>query len=292
MTCHYIYKMARVLEEEEGIVRQDWMEALGRCLDWLLRVQREDGGWAMTVSTDGALQTDAAPAGRLLVALDGLASALDDERLDAARERQERWVLENCVARQRWWGSHKDTGLMIDYGGLHNFIQYCVQRYERTGEDRYLGYGLDCTYFNFFEHCPKQLEWLWHYSKGGIMEQGNYMQYDIDTMDNLPCVSWYKLAGWTGDAFVRAFLDQQVYTMMHTLSDDPQHPWYGSWGQYLVDPADAVGYHDQSPVQGGATKYAGSIVCSVAEDLLLLQQAGYQVPESDSQLLVGKSEQE
>jgi len=284
MTCHYVYKMARILEEEEGIVRQDWMEALGRCLDWLLSVQREDGGWAMTVSTDGTLQTDAAPAGRLLVALDRLASALGDERLESARKRQERWVLAHCVAPQRWWGSHKDTGLMIDYGGLHNFVQYCVQRYERTGEERYLAYALECTYFNFFEHCPKQLEWLWHYSKGGIMEQGNYMQYDIDNMDNLPCFSWYKLAARTGDAFVRAFLDQQVYTMMHTLCDDPEHPWYGAWPQYLVDSADAVGHYDESPVDKGASKYAGSIVCSVVEDLLLVQEEGYEVPRRRSAL--------
>jgi hypothetical protein len=110
------------------------------------------------------------------------------------------------------------------------------------------------------------------------MEQGNYMQYDIDNMDNLPCISWYRLAEWTGDEFGRAFLDQQVYTMMHTLCDDPLNPWYGAWPQYLVDPAGAVGHFDESPVDKGASKYAGSIVCSVVEDLLLLQEEGYEVP--------------
>ena len=112
------------------------------------------------------------------------------------------------------------------------------------------------------------------------MEQGNYMQYDIDNMDNLVCSTWFKLARITDDPFIHSFLDQQVFTMMHTLCDDPNHPWYGSWGQYLVDPADSVGHFDQSPVNGSATKYAGSIVCSVVEDLILLQEDGYRVQES------------
>jgi len=189
----------------------------------------------MTISPDGAT-VGAGSLRRLIVALDTLAADLGDSRLDTAREKQERWLLENSAANQQWFGSHKDTGLTIDYGGVHNFIQYCVQRYERTGDARYLDHASECTYFNFFEHCPKQLEWLWHYSKWGIMEQACYMQYDIDNMDNLPCVTWYKLARFTGDEFILGLVDQAVYTAMHTLCDDARHPWFGSWGQYLVDP--------------------------------------------------------
>jgi hypothetical protein len=280
MTCLYIHKLARALEQHEGVRQSNWDHSLQQCLDWVLRVQSDDGGWPMTVSPDGSIRSDNAPAGRLILALDAIAADRQDQRLDEARELHERWILENCVELQQWWGSHKDTGLMIDYGGLQNFIQYCVQRYERTCEHRYLDLALECTYFNFFEHCPKQLEWLWHYSKGGIMEQGNYVQLDIDNMDNLPCASWFKLAEYTGDKFVRALVDQAVYTAMHTLLDEPSHPWFGSWGQYLVDPADSVGFYDQSPIYGGASKYAGSIVFSVVEDLLALEEAGYSVPES------------
>ena len=278
MTVLYMHKLQRALEQHEGLRRDDWAAAMQRCLDWLLRMQWPDGAWAMTVSPDEAVQTDAAPMGRLLVALDVLAAELGDARLEAARARHEQWILEHCVEPQQCWGSHKDTGLMIDYGGLQSFIQYCVQRYERTEEQRYLELARECTYFNFFEHCPKQLEWLWHYSKGGIMEQGNYMQYDIDNMDNLPCVSWYKLARYTNDEFLLGFTDQAVYTTMHTLCDDPKNPWYGAWPQYLVDPANSAQHYDESPVDKGASKYAGSIVATVVEDLLLLQQAGYRLP--------------
>jgi hypothetical protein len=279
MTCLYIHKFIKAAERHEGTTPHGWKTEMRRCLDWIVGVQEPDGAWPMTVSPDGALRTEPAPAGRLLVALETLGADLDDPQLDLVRQRHEDWVLNHCVATHQWYGSHKDTGLMIDYGGVQSFIQYAIQRYERTREARYLDYALECTYFNFFEHCPKQLEWLWHYSKGGIQEQANYMQPDIDNMDNLPCSSWYKLAQYTDDDFLRGFVDLQVFTMMHSLCDEPADAWYGAWAQYLVDYANAVGRYDQSPVTGNRTKYAGSIVFSVVEDILELEKAGYKLPE-------------
>jgi len=278
MTCLYIHKLNSLLDEHEGDLALGYEDALQRCLQWILSVQRADGAWPMTVSPDKSICADPAPCSRLLVALDAIATDTGDESLDEARQRHEKWVVDNCVAHQHWWGSHKDTGLTIDYGGLQTFIQYCVQRYERTQETRYLDLAEGCTYFNFFEHCPKQLEWLWHYSKGGIQEQANYMQPDIDNMDNLPCSAWYKLARYRDDEFLQAFVDQQVYTMMHGLCDDPAEPWYGAWAQYLVDYTGVINRFDQSPVTENLTKYAGSIVYSCVEDILELEKAGYSLP--------------
>ncbi len=254
-----------------------WQESLDRCIDWILRSQRADGSFPMTVSPDGSVSSDTAPCSRLLLSLDRIGADTGDERLDQARAGHEQWVIDNCVATGQWWGSHKDTGLTIDYGGLQTFIQYCLQRYDRTSDGDYLSVASECTYFNFFEHCPKQLEWLWHHSKGGIQEQSNYLQPDIDTMDNLVLSSWYRLAVLLEDDFLMSFAKQQLQTTMLTLCDDPSDPWFGTWAQYLVDYADAVGRHDQNPVTENKTKYSGSITPSILEDLFLLISGGYPV---------------
>jgi hypothetical protein len=270
-----------MIVEEDAVdagIRERWKGSLDRCLAWILSVQRPDGSFPMTVTRDGAVSADSAPCSRLLVALDRIAADRGDGVVAAACRRHEEWVLEHCVAAQCWWGSHKDTGLTLDYGGLQTFVQYCMQRHERTGERRYVDLAAECTYYNFFEHCPKQLEWLWHRSTGGIQEQSNYLQPDIDTMDNLVLSSWFRLAQVTGDSFLRGFVDQQVSTTMHALCDEPSNDWYGAWAQYLVDYVDAVGRYDQDPVTENRTKYAGSITPSIIEDILLLLDAGYPPP--------------
>lgn len=276
MSCLYLHRMIVDAKAFDATTRMRWKESLDRCLDWVLSVQQSDGSFPMTVTRDGTVSADTAPCARLLVALDRIAADRDDGKLADACHRHEMWVLEHCVANQRWWGSHKDTGLTIDYGGLQTFVQYCMQRFARTGERRLVDLAVECTYYNFFAHCPKQLEWLWHRSTGGIQEQSNYLQPDIDTMDNLVLSSWYRLAQATGDAFLFGFVDQQVATTMHTLCDEPSNDWFGAWSQYLVDYADAVGRYDQDPVTENRTKYAGSITPSIIEDILLLIDAGYQ----------------
>jgi len=278
ISCLYLHKLIVEAHAIEPETRNRWKSSLDRCLAWILSVQRGDGSFPMTVTRDGSVSADSAPCSRLLVALDRIAADRGDDAVATACGRHEAWVLEHCVANQCWWGSHKDTGLTIDYGGLQTFVQYCIQRFERTRERRYVDLAVECTYYNFFEHCPKQLEWLWHRSTGGIQEQSNYLQPDIDTMDNLVLSSWYRLAQVTGDAFLRGFVDQQVSTTMHTLCDEPSNDWYGAWAQYLVDYADAVGRFDQDPVTENRTKYAGSITPSVIEDMLLLLAAGYTPP--------------
>ncbi len=275
ISCRYLHKLIVEAKDVDEASRRRWRESLDRCLAWILSVQREDGSFPMTVTRDGTVSADRAPCSRLLVALDQIAADRRDEALASACSRHETWVLEHCVRSQCWWGSHKDTGLTMDYGGLQTFVQYCLQRFDRTGERRYVELASECTYYNFFEHCPKQLEWLWHRSTGGIQEQSNYLQPDIDTMDNLVLSSWYALAKATDDDFLRGFVDQQVATTMHTLCDEPSNDWYGAWAQYLVDFTDAVGRYDEDPVTENRTKYAGSITPSIIEDILLLLEAGY-----------------
>jgi hypothetical protein len=278
ITCLYMHKLILSDIPVATAVRETWRQALDRCLTWIMSTQNADGSFPMTVANDLTVKADIAPCSRLLLALDRIATDRGDTVLATGCRRHEQWVIEYCVKPQRWWGSHKDTGLTIDYGGLQTFIQYCIQCYEHSGEKRYIDLASECTYFNFFEHCPKQLEWLWHYSKGGIQEQSNYLQPDIDTMDNLVLSSWYRLASISGDDFLRGFVDQQVFTTMHTLCDDPENAWYGTWSQYLVDYAGAVKRYDQSPVTENRTKYAGSITPHIIEDFLLLLEAGYSLP--------------
>ena len=167
ISCLYLHKLIVEAHAIEPETRERWKRSLDRCLAWILSVQRGDGSFPMTVTRDGSVSADSAPCSRLLVALDRIAADRGDEAITAVCRRHEAWVLEHCVANQCWWGSHKDTGLTIDYGGLQTFVQYCMQRFERTRERRYVDLAVECTYYNFFEHCPKQLEWLWHRSTGG-----------------------------------------------------------------------------------------------------------------------------
>lgn len=280
ITCLYLHRLILKADDIEDDIVAAWKRSLDMCLQWLKGTQRPDGSFPMTVSSRDDIEAETAPCSRLLVALDQIAFDRQDPDLRKMTDSHEEWIREHCVETQQWWGSHKDTGLTIDYGGIQTYIQYCIQRYEREKSAGYLTLARDCTYFNFFEHCPKQLEWLWHYSKGGIQEQSNYLQPDIDCMDNLPLSSWYKLAQATGDEFIRGWVDQAVFTTMHTLCDDPELPWYGAWSQYLVDYTGDVDRYDQNPVTENLTKYAGSVTPNIIEDLLLLIEAGYVDPEA------------
>lgn len=270
MACDYLWKCYKLYEIQEGETKPEWLAAINRCVEWIINQQASDGSLPMTVAPDGKKKSDPVPMGRLLVAFEHLGEGLNDARIKKAKSRHERWVIKEAFNKQKWWGSHKDTGTVTDYGGLQSFIQYCTERFLRTRNFQYLTYASECTYFNFFEHCPKQLEWLKNYSKWGIMEQANWMQYDIDQMDTLIYSTWYLLGELTGDLFVKELYEQSMETAMQTLHDDPNDPAQGAWDQYLVDPYGAVAGVDTPPKTGGKSVYTGSIVCSMVEDLMML----------------------
>jgi hypothetical protein len=112
------------------------------------------------------------------------------------------------------------------------------------------------------------------YTRGAVIEQDNYMQHNSAVGDNLLFTSLGKLSRWTRDPFLKDLARQYYQTACHGISDDPRHPWYGSGNMYVADPLGLTVPFDTCPATGGATKYAGTIVNTLLEDVWLAEKEG------------------
>ena len=295
MVAEYILKLCNIIPEEN--LRVEWEQSASRLIDWLLGQLHDDGSISQTVSekapdahaitsysagnmsTEPAFvstdrqQGEPAPLTRFLCAFSTIAELTGRDDVLAAMKQHERWVIDCAYAKQSWWGHWPDTNLTTTIYGALKFIEYCARRFAVTQENDYLEMGKNTAYWAFFQTVPKQIDGVRNYTRGGAIEQDNYMQFNNLVGDTLIMSALRDLARWTNDPFLANFGRQAYQTTCHSVSDDPRHPWYGSGNMYLFDPLGLTVPLDTSPATGGATKYAGSVVPSILEDLFLLEEA-------------------
>lgn len=107
--------------------------------DWLLRMQKADGSWAVAYADADNSEAftdlkDYRPTFYgLLIAYD----VLGDEKYLAGARRGADWLVENAVGPQHWLGVCGDTRFAPDFATAQA-AQALMTLYERTGEKRYL----------------------------------------------------------------------------------------------------------------------------------------------------------
>ncbi len=291
LACEYWYRVIALMREDGHPAPDAWREAAGRHLDWLLSLVKPDGSISQTVVSSGKREAavtrrsagnmaeesvfaatdrdpgEPAPLSRLLSAFVYLAEHTGRADVWEAMLKHEEWVIEKAFARQYWWGHWPDTNLTTTlYAGL-KFIEYCVKRFESDGGSEHLDRASEIAYWCFFQTVPKQLEGNRQYTRGAVIEQDNYMQFNSAIADNLILSALRKLSRHMGNPFFHDLARQYYQTACHAVSDDPRHPWYGSANMYVADPLGLTVPFDTDPATGGATKYAGTIVNAFLEDI-------------------------
>jgi hypothetical protein len=297
LCVEHLLKLHALVREKEGEDPNDWRTAAERAVNWLISLLRPDGSLpqtvmmkaattAVTVTSAGNMAEDfavrsqdyqpgqPAPLTRLLSAFSTIYPLLGRDDVEQAMRRHEAWVIEHACKPQCWWGHWPDTNLTTTIYAAIKFIEYCVKRHRQTGEDRYLIWASETAYHLFFAMVPKQSQRIHNYIRGAVIEQDNYMQYNSCSGDNLVMWSLATLGRETGDPFLRDMALQCFQTVCHSISDDPRHPWYGAGNMYVAEPLGLTVPFDTDPATGGATKYAGSVVNMVLEDIRLGMEMG------------------
>ncbi len=314
LICEYLVKCCDQIEKHEAVDTRAWRQSAERALAWVVAQIKDDGSVPQTITmqlpvqqssagnmadaSDAALRDCKAgppvPMTRLLCALSYFYPTGNRKDLEAAMLKHEAWVVENAYKDQCWWGHWADTDQSTTvYAGL-KFIEYCSRRYEQTRDPKYLEWGSETAYWSFFAMVPKQLPWLTHYCRGAVIEQDNYMQFNNCIGDGLTLSSLEKLSQWSGDSFLHDLARQCYQTACHSPTDDPRHPWYGAANMCVTDSMGFAVPFDTDPATGGATKYAGEIVCSLLEDMWISDDLGLfrQVVPSEKQHAQASSKQQ
>lgn len=215
-----LHKLAKEIEKEDNTDLSDWKETAINLAEWMAEKILQNGRLAREYDADGN-EGGFCPTPWQLIALDYFAEEIGHP-FDEARERLERWNLQNFVAMMNFYGSSIDDGaLSMPHPLNHDCFDppilafYFLQRYLKTGDRQKLQIALDLADYYWLCTVPKQPHGFKNLAKGLNLEQDSYRMFDV------PFHSWRflaalpKLSEVTGEPFYREFFEMLVKIQLH-----------------------------------------------------------------------------
>jgi len=232
---HYVLKTIAYLKKNGHPWKALWLERCRKVLDTVIALQREDGAFGYTYSTEERKVFDWSgfagcwfvPALVYLAELTGEAVYLEPAK--KALEYYHGFVKGlNC------YGAPMDTWKSIDQEGNLAFIRGSRLMYEQTGEAQYLTYWKEGAEYEF----------LWRYAYrtrpefAPICDGWNACGGSVTSISNphihpmgvLADTDLYALAKVTGDSYYKDRAMDSTAWMMQTLELYPEKTGYGRYG--------------------------------------------------------------
>jgi len=235
LTCKNLFAFWKLVKDTEGTDNREWFDAAKRCLDWILKQQNDDGGFAQCVDIVTGEKCASTVCGRILAALPNIAKITGDTRCLEASARQEKFLRENVLDKLWVTGAHPDLPPTdFEQDSLHNITAFFLDKYERTGDKEALEMAVANAHFAMFYWCPKQLSWVKHPTQLAHSEQVSYNTYAVYTYDNEKTRTMHRLHKHTNDPLFLQLRDRIIQNCAFTQSTDPK--WLGSMSEAIADP--------------------------------------------------------
>ncbi len=243
-TCHLsigsygLLKYAQSVAEEERIDTSHLKEAAMKGLRYLAKRMDEAGKLGRSFNEDGTYDT-LTPEAWTLIAFDYASTLPGGEDFVEYRDRLERYTVDTFVRDNRWmnWSSDgvwKGSGITPEnYDNFQpfTFIAYCMRRYSRGREKRYIDLAEHVFWYTWLGTIPDDIPGFKFRAKGLSFEQSFYQTYDIPyractLVDGLPLLSEA-----TGNAFYMKYYAMLLQTQFHYQAYDTPYPafYIGLW---------------------------------------------------------------
>ncbi|MCX7011072.1 MAG: hypothetical protein NTW86_00655 [Candidatus Sumerlaeota bacterium] len=250
MGAYNLHRLAAAVERKEGIDCAEWKSAATKAADYLVNMQRQDGFLGRSYSDSGRYDDAAAP-NWPLIALDYFHAATGDPKYAQSRNALEQWTEDNFARPNLWFGWSADGGNLdmepacfnVDALDTFTYATYCVYRYQRTSDPKYLRRAEDVFAYVWACSIPTQYEGYKHLTKGLTFEQLSYQCFDVPFRTCLLVDCLPVLAAATGKRFYMDYYRLMVQTQLAYQMDPP-------WAAFHIgldvdpncmEPADDIG---------------------------------------------------
>ncbi len=243
-TCHLsigsygLFKYARAVAEEEGADTSGMIAAAFRALRYLADRMDSSGKLGRSFNDEGAYDT-LTPEPWALIAFEYASTLPGGADFDEYRDRLERFTVDRFVRENRWmnwssdgvWKGGGATPENYDNFQPFTFIAYCMRRFARTKERRYIDLAEHVFWYTWLGTIPDDPPGFRLRAKGLSFEQSFYQTYDIPyractLIDGLPALSEA-----TGNAFYCKYFAMLLQTQFHYQAADTPYPafYIGLW---------------------------------------------------------------
>ena len=250
MGAYNLHRLAEAVERNEGGQRAEWKAAAIRAVDFLVKMQRQDGFLGRSYSDSGRYDDVAAP-NWPLIALDYFHAVTGDPKYAQSRNALEQWTIERFARPNLWFGWSTDGGNLdmepacfnVDALDTLTFVTYCVYRYQRTGDPNYVQLAEDVFAYAWCCSIPIQYEGYQHVTKGLTFEQLSYQCFDVPFRTCLLADCLPFLAAATGKRFYMDYYRLMVQTQLAYQAPPPAAAFHIGLNvdSNILEPADAIG---------------------------------------------------
>ena len=232
MAAYYLHRLYTERKKFEGIDEKTWRDSALKATGFLINKIEADGSIGRNYNEEG-MYDDICANAWFLIALDYFYQKTGDKKFDEAREKVERWVYKTFAEINHWYNWSADGGWWMGEGPppinhdafeIPTFATYCLYRYIRTKEERYLQWAKDVIHYLCLCQIPIQYPEYKHVTKGLIKEQDFYGTYDVpfNTTRLFDCLPYLTVI--TGDPFYMKLYKLLIQTQLAYQAVDRKYP--------------------------------------------------------------------
>ena len=294
LLARWMLETWKLVKEHEGIDRQDWYETAILAVDWIIRQQNNDGGLPQKVQAKPLemrwmddesnlvikpFKSRSSTSGRALPSLHRIYEITGDKRYKKFLESLEEYTLQ-CVQNQYYFTSHHPDLPPYEFeeASIWGVCEYWLNRYEETGDPKYLTHAEANAYLSLTWWCPKQLSWVDNPTQGGSAEQQHFQQYSVYNYQNRKVESLYRLHQLTSNPLYGE-LHQRVLQNIY-FTQRTESPNRGGTYERIADPwlVRAGDYEDREPsFNSMGVNYTNEQALDCIVQTFQLYRSGYDV---------------
>jgi len=237
LLARYMLQMWKRVKEHEGVDRQDWYKSAILAVDWIMRQQNNDGGLPQKVQmkpletrwfADGELvikplKSRSSTSGRALPAFWHIYKITGDPKYKRFMEELEEYTL-NYVQNKYYYTSHHPDLPPYEFeeASIWGVCEYWLNRYEDTGDEKYLKHAVADAYLALTWWVPKQLSWVKNPTQGGSAEQQHYLSLVVYCYQNRKIECLKRLYDKTKNPLFNELFErmlQNIYFTQQTTED-------------------------------------------------------------------------
>lgn len=219
----YMLMLWKIVNDHEGIDRQDWYKSAILAIDWAVRQQNNDGGFPQKVEFQpievrwrgeewmGTRQLShvkykfgeksrSTTSGRALPALWHIYKMTKDQKYKRCLDKLEKYNLKYVHNMYYYTSHHPDLPpFELEEASIWGVCEHWLNRFEETKNKAFLNHAVSEAYLALTWKCPKQLSWVNNPTQLASAEQQHYLQYSIYCYQNRKVECLKRLYNITGN---------------------------------------------------------------------------------------------
>ncbi len=232
LLARYMLKTWKLVKDHEGLDRRDWYETAVLAINWITRQQNNDGGLPQKVQIAPLeerwfdenhnlviqpVKSRSATSGRALPAFWYFYRFTGEPRYKEFMEKLEQYHLTDVQHKYYFTSHHPDLPpYEFEEASIWGVCEYWLNRYDETGEEKYLRHAVANGYLALTWWCPKQLSWVDNPTQGGSAEQLHYLQYSVYNYQCRKVESLKRLYDRTGNPLFGELFERMLQNIYFT----------------------------------------------------------------------------